>query len=171
MSPRHQIIVFKWEFHEDQFTARGEGAARIAPPDSARLDLALEGGFASGQAFVFGNTVVAKVPLAARVVPPAALFWGALGHLAVPAGDTTVRVTGDTVRADVVRGDTTFRAAYTDGRLIRLERISGGRIVERVDRDTDGVVRYRQLAARRSLDLTVVRRSDASPFDAAIWPH
>jgi hypothetical protein len=161
-------VGFRWEFREEQLAIRGEGAARLAPPDSARLDLFLDGGFGSGNAFVFGDTVRARIPMGDRLIPPAALFWGAVGRLAVPPGDTAVRVVGDTVRADITGARGTFRASFVRDSLVQLERIVDGRVVERVDR-TGPVVRYRQLASRRALDLTILRRAAVAPFDAAIW--
>ncbi len=170
-APPHELVVFRWRLEDPDFSARGDGAARLARPDSARLDLALEGGFAGGQAWVLGDSVVAPLAIAKRIVPPAALFWGALGRLAVPPGDTAVRRDGDTLRADIVRPDATWRAAWSRDTLRRLERIVGGRVVERVERAADGAITYRQLAQHRALELVVVRRADVAPFDAAIWPR
>ncbi len=161
-------VGFRWEFREEQMTIRGEGAARLAPPDSARLDLFLDGGLGGGNAFVIGDTVHARIPMGERLIPPAALFWGAVGRLAVPPGDTTVRVVGDTVHADIAGDRGTFRVAFVRDSLVRLERILDGRVVERVDR-AGAVVRYRQLASRRALDLTILRRAVVAPFDADIW--
>mgnify|MGYP001810192792 CR=1 FL=1 len=163
-----QQVGFRWEFRDDQLAIRGEGAARLAPPDSARLDLFVDGGLGSGNAFIIGDTVRARVPMGERLIPPAALFWGAVGRLAVPPGDTTVRVVGDTVRADIAGPRGIFRAAFVGDSLVVLERIADGRIVERVER-TGTVVRYRQLASRRALDLTILRRVAVPGFDAAIW--
>lgn len=163
-----QQVGFRWEFREEQLAIRGEGAARLAPPDSARLDLFLDGGLGGGQAFVIGDSVHARVPMGARLIPPAALFWGALGRLAVPAGDTTVRVDGDTLRTEIAGAQGIFRAAFVRDSLVRLERVADGRIVERVERVGD-VVRYRQLASRRALDLTILRRATVPGFDASIW--
>lgn len=163
-------VGFRWEFREEQLTIRGEGAARLAPPDSARLDLFLDGGFGSGNAFVIGDTVQARIPMGDRLIPPAALFWGAVGRLAVPPGDTIVRVVADTLRTDIAGTRGIFRASFVRDSLVQLERIVDGRVLERVDRVGD-VVRYRQLASRRSLDLTILRRAAVPPFDAAIWPR
>jgi hypothetical protein len=167
----HELVVFNWEFRDDGLAASGEGAARLAAPDSARLDLALAGGMGGAQAFVFGDSIRSAASFATRLIPPAALFWGAVGRLAIPPGDTTVRRDGDTLRAEIRRADAVWRVAFAHDTLQRIEHIVDGRIVERVDRGRDGVVRYRHLAARRSLDLTVTRRQAVPPFDAAIWPR
>lgn len=162
--------VFRWSFRDEELSAQGDGAARLAPPDSARLDLVLEGGFVGATAFVFGPTVVARIPMAERLVPPAALFWGMLGRLAVPPGDTTVRVDGDTLRADVGATAARYRVAWVRDTIVLVERIADGRIVERATREGP-VIRYRHLATRRSLDLTLLRQDPVPPFDASIWDH
>lgn len=161
-------VGFRWEFREEQLALRGEGAARLAPPDSARLDLFLDGGFGSGNAFIIGDTVRARIPMGERLIPPAALFWGAVGRLAVPPGDTAVRVLGDTIRADISGARGIFRVSFVRDSLVQLERIVEGRVLERVSRAGD-VVQYRQLASRRALDLTILRRATVPPFDASIW--
>jgi hypothetical protein len=165
-----QQVTFRWEFREEQLTIRGEGAARLAPPDSARLDLFLDGGLGSGVAYVFGDTVRARLPMGERIIPPAALFWAAVGRLAVPPGDTTVKIVGDTIRADITSARGVFRSAFVRDSLVGLERIADGRIVERVER-VGSVVRYRQLASRRALDLTILRRANPAPFPADVWPR
>ncbi|PYP65554.1 MAG: hypothetical protein DMD26_10640 [Gemmatimonadetes bacterium] len=81
----HQI-VFDWELQDRELAGRGEGVARIAAPDSARLDLFLGGGFGSGVAVLIDDSL--QVPggsMARRLIPPPPLLWAALGRLAVPA--------------------------------------------------------------------------------------
>lgn len=163
-------VVFRWEFRDEELSARGEGAARVAPPDSARLDLVLDGGFVGATAFVFGPAIVARVPLAERLLPPAALFWGMVGRLAVPPGDTALRLDGDTLRAEVAGPAARYRIAWLRDTIVVVERIADGRIVERATRD-GAVLRYRHLATRRRLDLTLLRQETVPPFDADIWEH
>lgn len=167
---RPQQIGFRWEYREDELTARGDGAARLAPPDSARLDLFLEGGLGAAAAWVFGDRIDARVPMAERVIPPAAMFWAALGRLAVPPGDTAVRIDEGAVRAEITGTRGTFRVAFRQDSLMTLERIVDGRIVDRVERN-GATVLYRHPASRRSLTLTIVRRVPVDAFDPAIWPH
>ena len=97
-------------------------------------------------------------------------MWAALGRLAVPpAADTTARVDGDTLRADIGRVDP-WRVTFVGGRLVRLERIVGTRIQEWVDRASPDTIRYRHEGARRSLTLTILRTQTVPAFDASIWP-
>ena len=167
-----QQIVFRWEYADPDFRSAGEGVARIAPPDSVRLDLFLAGGFGSGVAWLLGDSVVAPGGyLVRRLLPPPPLMWAGLGRLAVPpAADTLVRLETDTLRADIGRDDV-WRVTFADDRLVRLERIEGGRLREWVTRETGGVVRYHHETARRSLVMTILRSDTVPPFDETIWPR
>jgi hypothetical protein len=163
-------IVFKWELHDGDVSARGDGVARIASPDSVRLDFFLGGGFGSGAAVLIGDSLQVPGPdMARRLVPPRALLWAALGRLDLPAErDTVVRVDGAVVRADI-GAPVHWRATFQGDTLTRLERIDGGRLQEWVERSADQTVRYRSETARRTLSL-VIQSSDAVPsFDPSIW--
>jgi hypothetical protein len=172
LPPGHHLAVFRWELADVDFTSRGEGAARVAWPDSARLDFFLGGGLASGAAALVGNEL--RLPsrgddLARRLVPPPPLLWSALGRVAIPSlPDTIARVDGDTLRADIGT-PVAWRLTFVRDSLRRVERVENGRVTEWVERFADGHVRYRHPASRRQLDLFVTRISEASAFDPAIW--
>jgi len=167
---RHQ--VFRWTLEDRDFTGRGEGAARMAYPDSVRVDFFLGGGMGSGLAILIHDSL--GIPesagrFARRMVPAAPLLWAAFGRARVPpARDTTVRVDGDTLRADI-GNPVAWRLTFARDSLRRVERVSGGRIVEWVARFADGRIRYRDEKSRRQLDLTVTRSDNTASFDAAIW--
>lgn len=167
-----QRVVFRWELEDPDFSARGEGAARLAFPDSARLDFFLAGGMANGAAVLIGDTL--RVPsradaLSRRLVPPPPLLWGALGRVALPVTrDTIVRVDGSTLRADIGT-PVAWRLTFVHDTLRRLERVEGGRIVEWVERLAGGRVRYRHEANRRQLDLLVTQTDTVSAFAPDIW--
>jgi hypothetical protein len=163
-------IVFKWELRDGDMTARGDGVARIASPDSVRLDLFLGGGFGGGAAILIGDSLRAPGPdLVRKAIPPRALLWAALGRFQLPAEpDTVVREDGAVVRADIGR-PARWRVSFRGDTLVRLERVEGGRLQEWVERSPGQRVEYRNEAARRSL-LLDIQRSDAVPsFDPAIW--
>jgi hypothetical protein len=169
-----RLVVFQWTLDDAELSARGEGAARIAPPDSARLDFFVAGGLGTGAAILVGDQL--RLPsrgddIARRLVPPPPLLWVALGRLALPAlRDTVARVDGDTVRADIGR-PVAWRVTFVRDTLRRVERVEGARIVEWVDRSTTGLgqVRYRHEVSRRQLDLVITRWVEVSDFDHAIW--
>jgi hypothetical protein len=165
-------VQFTWEFQDDELSARGDGVARIAAPDSARLDFFLAGGFGGGRAVLIGESLrvpaVAGASLMRRIVPPTPLLWAAVGRLALPPlSDTTAAREGATVRADIGRGPE-WRVTFIGDSLTRLERVSGGRAVEWVERSAGGV-RYRSESARRELRLRIDRTEVTDHFDEAIW--
>ncbi len=163
-------IVFKWELKDADMTARGDGVARVASPDSVRLDFFLGGGFGGGVAVLIGDSLQVPGPdVARRLVPPRALLWAALGRFEVPAErDTVARVDDGVMRADI-GSPVHWRATFRGDTLTRLERVEGDRLQEWVERSADQTVRYRNEAARRTLSL-VIQRSDAvPPFDPSIW--
>ena len=165
-----QRVVFRWAMEDGTLVARGEGVARIAAPDSARLDFFLDGGMGGGTAFLIGNALDAPGgDFVQRLLPPPALLWASLGRLAVPpAADTAARAEGTTLRADI-GADPVFRVTFDGNALRRLERIEGGRLQEWVARPTDARVEYRHEASRRRLWLDITRVERVEGFDAAIW--
>jgi hypothetical protein len=165
-----QKVVFQWELEDGEMVARGDGVARIASPDSVRMDFFLGGGMGGGAAILIGDSLAVPGPdMVRRLVPPRALLWAALGRLDVPAErDTVVRVDGDVVRADI-GAPARWRVSFRGDTLTRLDRVDGGRLQEWVERSSDRKVRYRNEGSRRTLSL-VIQRSDPVPaFDASIW--
>jgi hypothetical protein len=171
LPPGYRRVVFTWEMRDPDFHVRGEGVARLASPDSARLDFFIGGGLGGGRAVVIGQSVRAPGgDLVRRLLPPAPLLWAALGRLALPpARDTAVRVDDGVLRADV-GAPPAWRVTFRGDTLLRLDRVSGDRVAEWVERASPERVRYRHEAARRELTLVVQRVvEETSPFDATIW--
>jgi hypothetical protein len=135
-----------------------------------RLDLFLKGSSAGGRAILIDDEIHAPGgPMVRSFLPPPPMLWAALGRLHVPsAGDTTVRVDGDTVRADIGH-DPRWRVTFVGRDLRRLELIEGDRLQQWVERTPDQKVTYRHLRANRALDLSVVRVDTVPAFDATIW--
>lgn len=165
-----RLVVFDWELHDGEIIARGDGVARIASPDSVRMDFFLAGGFGSGAAILIGDSLQVPGPdLARRLVPPRSLLWAALGRFDIPSlRDTIVRVDGAALRADIGE-PVNWRASFRGDTLTRLERVEGGRLQEWVERSSDQKVQYRNEAARRTLSLVIQRSDAAAPFDPSIW--
>jgi hypothetical protein len=162
-------VVFRWELEQRFGSARGEGVARVAPPDSARFDFFLQGGIGSGSAILLADSL--RFPggdEARQYLPPAALLWASLGRLSIPpVRDTLARVDGGLLRVDI-GVPPQWRLTFRTDSLVRVERVSDGRIAEWVERDGDHI-RYRNEKARRTLLLTVTRVDTMPPFDASIW--
>ena len=165
-------IVFGWELRDGDILSRGDGVARIAAPDSVRLDFFLGGGFGSGGAILIGDSLQTPGPDAARqLVPSRALLWATFGRFLVPPErDTVVRVDGAVLRADI-GSPVHWRVTFRGDSLARLERIEGGRLQEWVERLPDQRVQYRDETARRSLSLTIQRTDVVAPFDSSIWHY
>jgi hypothetical protein len=170
LAPVHRKIVFQWDYSQPELRMRGEGVARIAPPDSARLDFFVNGQ-GTGHALLIGDQIRLQSGQGAMrdFLPPAPLLWAALGRLHVPAApDTTVRVDSDTLRIDIGH-QSGWRATFFDEQLRRLELIDDGRIPQWVARPAEGPIRYEQPRLRRTLQLTISRDDTVPGFDASIW--
>jgi len=168
----HEQIVFNWVFSDGGYRAKGDGAARVAPPDSVRLDFFVSNGMGGGFAWLVGDSLTVPEQTDSRVrryLPPVPMIWAALGRLAVPQlPDTAARVDGDTLRVEIGRNPR-WRATFAGSSLRRLELIDGDRIRERTVRDDDRNVVYERTDAHRSLHLVVTRVDTVSNFDASIW--
>ena len=165
----HQRVVFRWEYVDLALAAKGEGVARIAAPDSVRLDFFLDGGLGSSFAILIGDSLATPGgDDVRRYLPPVPLLWGALGRLHVPSvADTSATVDGDAVRADIGKNPT-WRVTFVSDRLTRLERIVDGRRLEWVSR-TGTDVRYQNERSSRSLSLKISSTNEAAAFDSEIW--
>lgn len=164
----HTRLVFRWEYGDPIFSAKGEGVARIAAPDSVRLDFFADGGVGGGFALLIGEELSTPANEdAIRYLPPVPLLWAALGRLTVAGPDTTARMQGDTLRADI-GSSPVWRVAYAGDGLRSLQRIDGGRLRESVVRDS-ARISYRNFGSRRRLTLTLTRRLADAPYDEAIW--
>jgi hypothetical protein len=165
----NQRIVFRWEYVDQALAAKGEGVARVASPDSVRMDFYLDAGLGGGYAIVIGDSI--STPggdQVRRYLPPVALLWAALGRLAVPAlPDTVAKVDEGALRADIGRNPA-WRVTFVGDRLSRLERIVDGRRLEWVSRD-GADIRYQNERSSRSLTLKISSSNEAPPFDPAIW--
>lgn len=171
LPPLHRQITFTWSYTDADFRARGDGAARVSPPDSVRLDFFVANGLGGGRAVLIGDDLRTPKDGGAirRYLPPVPLLWAAFGRLALPpVVDTAARVDGDTLRIEIGR-DPAWRAAFVGSALRRLEEIDGGRVPRSLTRGEDGHVVFRQASARRMLEITVLRVDTLSGFDAAIW--
>ena len=169
LAGQHRRVVFRWNYEENALFTNGEGAIRASAPDSARVDLFLNGGVSAGHAFLIGDSLTGPhIDQIRRVLPPAPMMWAALGRLAIPAlPDTVVNIEGDTIRADIGR-PAAWRVTIRGKRLMQLARLNGGRIAEVVTRDEGGRLLY-EVPGRRKLWLGIIRDEEVPAFDATIW--
>ncbi len=173
LQPGHRRVVFRWELVDADLIARGEGAARIASPDSVRLDFFLGGGVGGGGAILVGDKLTLPEQandMSRRLVPPAPLLWAALGRLAIGSLEKlTVAQSSTSLQADV--GDpVVWRVTFVHDTLTRLERVDRDRVLEWVERSSDGrSVRYKHETQRRALELVLTSNTAVGAFDPAIW--
>lgn len=167
LAPRHTKIVFKWEYVDGESLTRGDGAVRLAAPDSARVDFFI--GSLGGAAALIGDTLRANAGgMVKRLLPPVPLMWAAFGRLAIPAmPDTTAVTDGPLLRADIGR-PVEWRVTARGDTLVSLAHIPGGKMSEQITRSADEVL-YEVPSARRKLRLTIVRTEEGGTFDASIW--
>ena len=89
----HQRIVFRWEYVDLALAAKGEGVARIAAPDSVRLDFFLDGGLGGGFAILVGDSLTTPGgDDVRRYLPPVPL----LPHATNSASSAAINETTDT---------------------------------------------------------------------------
>jgi hypothetical protein len=138
--PRTVAIRFRWKYRDQRVSGGGRGTARIAPPDSLRLDYVAVLGLASGAGVVIGDSVVWAEPAAdfRRLVPAVPMLWAALGTVRPPAPLAQVagRRDGDGWRWRFTAGDDTLEYVTRPGagaaaRELDAEWRRAGRVVAR----------------------------------------
>lgn len=184
MAAGSQILRFTWTYKDETFEANGDGAVRAQAPDRARLDFFLKNGMAGGYAILLGDSLfVPGIDLVKRLLPPVPLLWSSLGRLALPpAPDTTARIDGDTLRADlgVLRGrdasgadGRAWRLAFGGTALARVERIEDGKVIEWMSRrrgaNGQWQLQYVHERGKRRLAIAVTDTTTVEAFDDAIW--
>jgi len=169
LAPGHRRIVFRWDYEENSLIIRGEGAIRVASPDSARVDLFLNGGATVGHAILIGDRLSAtNQQQVQRVLPPPPMMWAALGRLAIPAlPDTVVTSDGETLYADIGK-PAAWRVTVRRNRLMQLASLNAGKVVEVLTRDDGGRLLY-EVPGRRKLWLGITRDEEVPAFNASIW--
>ena len=172
-------IVFAWRANERGVRARGRGAARVAPPARARLDLFLDNGETALRAALVGSEVRLPPGAPDDMLPPPDLLWAALGVVHPSPGASFAG--GDRLEDGSVR----LRYGYPDGTelhyqvtgtmLERIDMLRGGRVVQEVElvlgddnaRPTEAI--YRHLTDFRELSLVRESMEAVPPFPDEIW--
>ncbi len=109
----------RWTVETQKGHVRGRASARVVPPDSLRFDYRAPFG-RSGAAVLIGDSLVWAKPEDRNPVPPAPLFWAALGiALHPPAGGAITGRALTTERA--------WRYAHGPDTLTYVVALSGSR--------------------------------------------
>jgi hypothetical protein len=126
---------FTWLYQDERASKGGRGSARIAVPDSLRIDFAGSLGIGKGSAVVLGDSALWVVPVRSveELVPGVSLLWSVLGIARGPdSGDRLAGLEqpgrtawqyangGDTVNYLRVAGDpvTLFAEVRRAGKII-----------------------------------------------------
>src|SRR5687767_4177960 len=136
----HRLFRFRWQLQDERGAAGGRGTARLAAPDSVRLDVAGPLGAGRGSAVVVGDTALWTDPddVIERLVPSYPLMWAMFGIARMPADGAALRGAADSARtvwqaaegADTV----TYIRERSPARLVAEVR-SAGKIIGRVETD------------------------------------
>jgi len=172
-------VVFDWSAREvGGGRISGAGVARAEPPYRARLDLFLDNNEAVAQAALVDGDMRLPTGLPEDLLPPPHLLWGTLGVFR-PGVDQTL-LGGETV-------DGVLRVRYrledlseihyrvSAGRVLAVERLRGGSVVQRVEMEYADAERlptratYRDLAEGRELILDRTSLERVEPFPPDIW--
>jgi hypothetical protein len=175
---RREILRIRWRSDDGRIALSGQGAVRVAPPDSMRVDVAVRLGVGRATLILAGEGVAAEPrEIVEQVLPDRFALWAALGVIRMPDGADTVGRLEDGAR-------TLWRAAASDGRtttfelrgdtLVGVTREVDGRGVARLwlTRGADGRVARAQVTdlqrgARFEVQITGSAPSEAFPSE--IW--
>ncbi len=171
-----EVLRFRWRSEDGRLALAGSGAARLAPPDSLRVDLAASLGVGRSVVVLTGHDVQASpAEVVAQIVPERFALWSVMGVLQPPdrgrlerlsdGGRTFWRVSdGARVTTFELHGDT----------LHAVSREENGRLAQqlRLTRERDGRVRTARLddyarGARLEVEMTAREASGAFPED--LW--
>ena len=173
-------LKFKFKFKDPKGNVGGRGAARIARPDSLRLDMQGPFGLGKGAAMVDGDsTVWIRGPDAIkRIVPDFRLMWSMLGFTRPPPEGATL--------AAYQAGDVTAWSYATEGDIVEYVRTGGANagLVALVRKDgavlgrsettfgPDGAPTKAQLivpGTSARLDITFTESSTPATFKPDTW--
>jgi len=172
-------VVFDWTAREvGGGRLSGAGVTRAEPPYRARLDLFLDNNESVAQAALVGGDLRLPAGAQRELLPPPHLLWGTLGVFR-PGVDQTL------LGGDVADGTLRIRYRLADaseihyevraGRVLGVERLLGGSVVQRVELEYGDEERiparavYRDLAEGRELTITRSTLVPVEPFPPDIW--
>ncbi|HET7603039.1 MAG TPA: hypothetical protein VFK36_08490 [Gemmatimonadales bacterium] len=175
----HRVLKFRWQIQDDRGAAGGRGSARIAAPDSVRLDVAGPLGSGRGAAVVTGDSAQWTDPpdIIQRLVPSYPLMWAMLGIMRSPPSDALVHGLEDETGlhwqwsndADTVR-----YAWQRSGLRLQAEVRHGGELVGWVETTfsaANAPERSQLVAPSASTKLTLTFNESESPatFPSDLW--
>jgi hypothetical protein len=180
-TPRQGVLHrFTWLYQDEHASKGGRGSARIAVPDSLRIDFAGSLGIGKGSAVVLGDSALWVVPERSveELVPGVALLWSVLGIARRP---------GDGARLAGVDQPGRTAWQYADGRdTVNYLRVAGdpvtlfaevrraGKVIGRTEMTTrtDGTLIKARLTAPTvpsKLEITFYATIPTDAFPPETW--
>jgi hypothetical protein len=180
--PSHPTALrFRWRYRDDRRGGGGRGTARVAPPDSVRVDWASSLNIKTGAAVVLGDSLQwadPKEDFPSSVAPAVQLVWIALGVVRPPRAGATVSGGRDSTRAlwryAEDRDTLDFRQGLVAPRTLEAEWRRAGRVMARGRTllGPEGLpqsVRIDVPERSARFELTFVGVDSAASFAPALW--
>jgi hypothetical protein len=178
---RPTALRFRWRYRDERRSIGGRGTARVAPPDSLRVDWAAILGLSPGAAVVVGDSLQWADPrddYPSSVAPAVQLLWTTLGVVRPPRAGTAVFGARDSTRVlwrFVEQRDTLdFRLRSADVRTLEAEWRRDGHLVARsrtllgpAGLPSSARIDVPERSAR--FDLTFVAVDSAAIFAPTLW--
>ncbi len=173
-----ELVRFSWRSDDGRLQLAGSGAARLAPPDSLRVDIAASLGVGRATLILTADRTDARPEeLVQQVVPDRFAFWAVLGVMRLPPGAVAVEHQEDGDRHRWRVRDRLGRLTLfdvQDGALRAVTREVDGRIASTLAlrRRTDGSLegaRLTDVARQARLAITITAREASGPFPPEIW--
>ena len=175
----HQLLRFRWQLQDERGAAGGRGTARLAAPDSVRLDVAGPLGAGRGSAVVVGDTALWTDPddVIERLVPSYPLMWAMFGLMRLPPEGATLRGLSDssvTIWESAEGADTVAYVRQRSPARLLAEVRNAGKVVGRVETElaADGkpvTSRLTVPSVPARLDLTFTSSTASEPFPGTLW--
>lgn len=168
----------RWTFETQKGRVRGRGAIRMVPPDTLRFDYRAPFG-RSGAAVLIGDSLLWAKPEERNPVPPAPLFWAALGIPLYPRDGAAI--TGRPLPTErawryAFDGDTlTYVITTSESRRLRALFRRGGNVIGTVETEFEETTEWPTRATvlfPRSGALFLMTVQEVEPLalvDSSIW--
>lgn len=170
-------ITFEWDAREREARYSGQGAARVEPPRSARLDLFGPRGEGYLSAAVVDDEVRLPPNAELGLVPPPTLLWGALGVFKRPVGAELVRAErkGERIYLEYQDAEGRWYYEFDSERLKGVEWRGAGNRRKTIELKGEGPTRlpeeatYRDWATFTELKIRVDQVEEVDSFPPDIW--
>jgi hypothetical protein len=177
-----QLIEFEWRYRGREGRFSGDGAVRVNPPDSVRLDL-LGPGWSGVQSAILVGDRVHYIGEQRIQLPPPTFMWTMLGTFRPPANEQPRAATrgewSELTYAVSADETVTFRFDSA-GAVVEAELKVGGSVLQTIKVEPgagegSGVyrwpkeARYRDLAEFHEVNIKVKAAREHEPFERRIY--